>query len=401
MKVLFFVAEYHRFSGAQISLLHLIKHLVSDGTECLALFPGEGVCVERYREAGIEVEVLPVNEKLNQFGASALNRTMVNQLLTFGPPICLYSLGIARVMRKRKIDLLHCNTLRAVLLAAVWPRLLGYAVIWHVRGLLSMNRKLVLLGARLSSAIILVADALLNEFDPKTRTKCTTIHDAVHVEDVDRLASANDNDLQTISITQPVVATMAAIAPFKGLHHLIEAARLVSIDRNPKPLFLILGGVYDQEYAAHLSRLIDTYELNNVRFIGWKNNPFPYYRRAQIFVLPTVRSEELKMNGVTNSVIGREGLPFSILEAMASSTPVISTDVAGIPEQIIEGETGFVVKQADPQSLANAIATLLEDPQRATEMGLNARSHVEKHFNCSLLVQKTTQVFKGLLGPGQ
>jgi len=401
MRVLFFVAEYHRFSGAQISLLHLIKHLASDGIESLVLFPGEGVCVDRYREAGIEVEVLAANEKLNQFGASSLNRTIVNQLLTFGPAICRYSLAIARVMQKRKMDLLHCNTLRAVLLAALWPRLLGYPVIWHVRGLLSMNRKLVALGARLSSEIILVANALLNEFEPDTRIKCTTVHDAVHIEEVDRLGAASDNDLQAISTSQPVVATMAAIAPFKGLHHLIEAARLVSSDRNPKPLFLILGGVYDQDYATHLMQLVDAYKLNNVRFMGWKNNPFPYYKRAQMVVLPTVRNEQLKMNGVSNLVIGREGLPFSILEAMASRTPVVSTDVAGIPEQIVEGETGFVVKQADPQSLAHAIVTLLEDPQRAIQMGLNARAHVEEHFNCSLLVRKTMHVYEGLLGPGR
>lgn len=398
MRVLFFVAEYHRFSGAQISLLHLIKHLELEGIECIALFPGEGSCVERYREADIAVEVMSPNEKLNQFGAHALNRSLLNQLFTFGPSINRYSFAVARMMRKREIDLLHCNTLRAVLLSAFWPRLWGYPVIWHVRGLLPMTRALVDLGARLSSAIITVADGLRDEFESKARAKCTTVYDAVHIEDVDRLTSVSDQDLQTIPTEQPVVATMAAIAPFKGLHHLVEAARLVSSGRKSKPLFLILGGVYDQDYATYLLKLVDSYELNNVRFIGWKHNPFPYYKRAQIVVLPTVRNEQLKINGVSKSVIGREGLPFSILEAMASSTAVVSTDVAGIPEQIVEGETGFVVKQGSPQQLADAIATLLEDPQRAIQMGQNGRAHVQKNFSCSLLVQKTMQVFERLTG---
>lgn len=401
MRVLFFIAEYHRFSGAQISLLHLISHLPAAGIEFTVLFPGEGLCVERYRAAGIPVEVLPAPSALHQFGASAMNKSLANQVFTFGPSVMRYSLAIAKLMRRGRIDILHCNTLRAVLIGALWPRLLGYPVIWHGRGLLPVSMRLVALGGRLSSRIILVANALRDELDASAKRKCLTIYDAVHIDGVDHLKANNggDDDLRMMSDGVSVIVTMSSIALFKGLHHLVEAARLINSNVNiPKPLFLVLGVTFDQEYHQYLRQLIDRYQLDNFHFLGWKQNPFPYYRRAQIVVLPTVRSDQLEMNGVNKHILGGEGLPFSILEAMAVGKPVVATDVAGIPEQIIEGQTGFVVPQCDPDSLANAITKLLADPERAKQMGFNARVHVEENFSCELMVGKTKRLYKELAG---
>jgi glycosyltransferase involved in cell wall biosynthesis len=93
-------------------------------------------------------------------------------------------------------------------------------------------------------------------------------------------------------------------------------------------------------------------------------------RKASLFVQHSVTSED----GDT------EGLPVAILEAMASALPVIATRHSGIPEAVIEGETGILVDEHDVSGMANAIISLLENPGRAKAFGEAGRRRVLSHF---------------------
>jgi glycosyltransferase involved in cell wall biosynthesis len=77
----------------------------------------------------------------------------------------------------------------------------------------------------------------------------------------------------------------------------------------------------------------------------------------------------------------RDGLPTVLLEAMATGTPVIATPVTGIPEVVIDGETGLVVPESDPYALANAIERLLGDPTLGARLARAARALVEEQFD--------------------
>jgi glycosyltransferase involved in cell wall biosynthesis len=85
------------------------------------------------------------------------------------------------------------------------------------------------------------------------------------------------------------------------------------------------------------------------------------------------------------SIIGhdgdRDGLPTTLLEAMALGTPCISTDVTGIPEVLHDGDTGLMVSQRDSVALANALERLLEDPELATSLAEKARVLIESKFD--------------------
>ena len=74
---------------------------------------------------------------------------------------------------------------------------------------------------------------------------------------------------------------------------------------------------------------------------------------------------------------------------MASSKPVVATKVGGVPEIVVEGETGFLVKPKDTNALANQIINLLQDPDKRKEMGENGRKRVKENFS---LAQHVTQV---------
>lgn len=95
------------------------------------------------------------------------------------------------------------------------------------------------------------------------------------------------------------------------------------------------------------------------------------WKRADIFV----------QHSMTDSVSGdEEGLPLSICEAMAQSLPVVSTRHAGIPEQVVEGVTGFLVGEGDSRSMAERIVTLARDPSLRMRMGCAAWERARSHF---------------------
>ena len=93
----------------------------------------------------------------------------------------------------------------------------------------------------------------------------------------------------------------------------------------------------------------------------------------------------------------RDGLPTVILEAMASARPVISTRVTGIPEMVEDGVTGFVTEPGDPESLAGAIARLIEDPPLARRMGEAGRRRAEERFSLSTNVGLLHELFESRL----
>lgn len=94
-------------------------------------------------------------------------------------------------------------------------------------------------------------------------------------------------------------------------------------------------------------------------------------REAAMLVAPCVISEEGD----------RDGLPTVLLEAMALGTPVISTQVAGIPELVSDQETGLCVESGNPQALANAIQRLLNDPALAAALSVQARIRIERNYD--------------------
>jgi glycosyltransferase involved in cell wall biosynthesis len=93
--------------------------------------------------------------------------------------------------------------------------------------------------------------------------------------------------------------------------------------------------------------------------------------RSRMFVLSCTRAEDGAM----------DNLPTVIMEAMAAGLPVVSTDVAAVPEMIVDGETGLIVSERDPGALAQKMACLLDNPALARAMGVKARERCRELFD--------------------
>ena len=92
-----------------------------------------------------------------------------------------------------------------------------------------------------------------------------------------------------------------------------------------------------------------------------------------------------------------EGLPYSILEAMAAQLPVIATRVGGIPDLIVEGVTGRLIPPRDPGALAGALAELAADPARARELGEAGFRRASRTFSLERMLGRYDALFRSLI----
>ncbi|MBD0372881.1 MAG: glycosyltransferase [Pyrinomonadaceae bacterium] len=94
---------------------------------------------------------------------------------------------------------------------------------------------------------------------------------------------------------------------------------------------------------------------------------------------------------------GVEGFSNSIIEYMAAARPVVATNVGGAAEQVVDGETGYIIAPGDAKTMAARIIALLEDPQRAKEMGARGLRRVQEKFSCAAQLERTEALYERLL----
>ena len=139
-----------------------------------------------------------------------------------------------------------------------------------------------------------------------------------------------------------------------------------------------------------MRRLIRTLKVEDkVKLVGRK--------RQQEVIEILNKSHILIAPSVTGKDGNQEGIPVSLMEAMATGIPVVSTQHSGIYELVENGVTGFLVPERNINSLADRIFYLIKHPDICLQMGLAARVHIEKHSNIDRLNNRLTEIYKELL----
>jgi glycosyltransferase involved in cell wall biosynthesis len=402
IKVLFFVAEFFRLQGSQRSLLAVLRELPAEGIEPVVVFPGEGRCTEEYRRAGLNVVVLPAPEELNAKGKALLRLSLLRAGSMFLKSVVGYNLKLARLARELGVDAFHFNTPRAMLLGGLSAVLVRKPRVLHVRGQLHVLGVVHRFTSQLlASRMILVSGALMSHVYPVFRRKCRTIHTGIDARDIPGgdAAQSAPVPLPVETRGRSVVCTFGAVCPFKGYHHLIEAARLVNERNGVKPpVFIAVGELVDEPYYAYLRSLLERHRMTNFHFVGWQDRALDFYEAADVVVLPSVEDERLRGGALDISIKGNEGLPRAVLEAMYLGKPVVATRVAGTAEEIVAGESGLLVAPGDARAMAEAIHRLLGDPELRAEMGRRAALRVRAEFGKERMRRRTADVFRELVG---
>jgi len=399
LRVLFYTAYPQRMAGANRSMFELVTNL-PDWIKPTVLVGGEGEVARAYQDAGVPCRVLPARGALGRFGRGALAGGAIGRLRTALADLLPFIAQLKRVVAEEKADLVHLNDLRGAMTLAPAARLSGVPVIMHLRGEIPFRGLLHRLTERAPHRIIAVSDGARNSLSPAARNRAVTVYNGTR--DISDRGAAPLRWLSALRAEGvAVVSCFASVVPFKGHHHLIRAVGLLNRQGwRDRAAFVCVGDLVEEHHAyqAWLYELMEAEGVDNLTFTGWQPDPFAFYRNADITVLPSVSFERLSYGDAEHDVRGNEGFPRTHLEAMSFSLPVIGTRIAGVPEQVEHGVTGFVVEPSDPQALAQALETLLKSPDLRRQMGHAGRERVEALFSTDAYVAGVTRVYRDLLG---
>jgi glycosyltransferase involved in cell wall biosynthesis len=200
--------------------------------------------------------------------------------------------------------------------------------------------------------------------------KIDIVHNAIPLGPLNRPINGTLRAALTGPIERPIVLTSARLTLQKGHSYLLQAAALI-----PEALFVFAG---DGPERVNLEAQAAEHGLSSrVRFLGYRQDIPDLLACCDLFVLPSLF----------------EGLPLSILEAMAAGKPVIASAIGGNDEAIIDGETGLLVPQADPVALAQAIRTVLSDSALSRHLGEAGRTRVNREFSAETMVEHVVRIY--------
>ncbi len=279
------------------------------------------------------------------------------------------ALALAEAVRERGITHIHAHfATAATTVARLASHLTGipYTFTAHAKDIFhdsvvddDLSRKL-----RDASAVVTVSDFNLAYLRERY---------GANADRVQRIY--NGLDLDQFSYTPPrgrppVIMGVGRLVEKKGFADLVAACAILKDRGRRFECAIIGGGVLKSELDTQIESLCVG---DCVRLLGQRSRDEVdrRLRLAAVTAVPCVVSA----NG------NRDGLPTVLLETMAVGTPCISTAVTGIPEIVRDGETGLIVPQRDPASLADCIERLLDDEALAERLATNARQLVEAQFD--------------------
>ena len=177
----------------------------------------------------------------------------------------------------------------------------------------------------------------------------------------------------------PTIGIVARLDLQKGFEYLLRA--VIDLRKTFGGLNLVIVG--EGPDRPKIERMIERFGLQANVFLAGQQTDMPgAYAAMDIFVLPSLN----------------EGLPMTILEAMAACKPVVATRVGAVPRVIKHGENGLLVDPGDSNGLRDAVATLLSDPERCRRMGVQAHEWVKRNFTSQGMALKYREMYDEVLG---
>lgn len=362
-------------------LLPLIDGLTNEGYQ-VHIACAEGKYTSELKDKGYIVHKIPIERR-------------ISIISNFKSLWRLY-----RLIREERFDVVHVHTAIASVLGrlAAWLNrvpIIVYTVHgfyfhenmppWKRRLIIWMERCL----CHITHLVLTVSqeDAIdsINE-GICTREKVIWIGNGVNLG---RFAS-NQNNIMTrkklgLNPEDKVIGFVGRLVAEKGVLELIEAMRkLTKVVPNVK--LLLVGDTLDSERDKKTKQIISDMLSNDglaphIILTGFLDDIAEVMSTIDVFVLPS----------------HREGLPVTVIEAMASGKPVVATNIRGCREEVVSGSTGLLVPIRNPDTLAKAIITVLSNPKLARKMGKEGRLRANALYNERVVLKKQIKAYANII----
>lgn len=348
------------WGGQENRTLNECRGLATRGHQVLVVAPPGARLLERASQAGLATAAVPM--------PSSLSLPAVWRL--------------ARLMGRERPDIVSSHSGRDTTLAGLAARLLRRRprIVRTRHLILPITSRLTY--DRLPDHVVTVSNAVRDELIAAgiAAAHLTAVPTGVDFARFERAAAEPVLRRELALPAETVlVGTIAILRKGKGHHHLLEAAAQVLAAGVPAH-FAFAG---DGPQLENLKRQAAQLGLDGrVSFLGLRRDVPAVLASLDLFVLPT----------------RREALGTSFIEAQAMGVPVIGSRVGGVPETMLEGETGLLVPAEDPAALAAAILELARDPARRRAMGERGAAFVRRRYSVDAMVEGMLAVYRRQLG---
>lgn len=376
MKKIFLLDVYNNFSiekgeiyGAQKSMNQLLKTL-EQKNKCICVFFNSEIKKDMFFKDKI---VLKINKILNEFGGKVLKYNILKKI-KFLINYLFFQIKIIKILKKERPDIFYLNDPRSFFMVFFTTKILDIKTITYIRFDLNNNfvNKLCI---RYSDKIILIANNLLNElgknFVNKYKNKIKVIYTGFDFNEYNY-----SDKLLEIKNSKIKLGYVASINPRKGLDFLVEILKEKEIKE--KIILIISGGII-KGYEEYWNKVKEQLENNDIEylFLDFQKDIHKVYNCLDILALPSLS----------------EGLPRSIIEAMAHGIPVIANNVGGVDQIIVNKKNGFLENKYDKEKWINDLKIIILNQELRKKMGKNAEKIVMEKFSLNKFEKEILKEF--------
>ena len=401
-----------KLGGAEVAIARLMGSLDRTRFRPIAVFADGGAAPEMVRAQDVETHIIPLDGKVREVKKDSLG------FLAFLNPgrfftFFTYASRIARFARENQVQVIHSNSLKAHLYGGLAGRLAGIPVIWHLRDFIDVSylpqaavRVVRFLAGIIPSHLVTDSKSVLDQLGlPTGKVNATVVRNGVTVawnrvdgSFVDCTSAAGpvseaaiDAEVARLVAAGPPVwprpvriGLVGRIAPWKGQHIFIKAAATL-IKAGFDAQFLIIGTPLfgEDAYEAGLHELARSLGIEaNVEFLGFRKDISALLRNMEI---------------VCHTSTSADPCPSTVVEGMAHCLPVVGSNGGGVPEMIVDGESGLLSPMGDADGLASALGRLLRDPLFANHLACAAYARVRRHFTLQRVARDVEGVYTQVL----
>jgi glycosyltransferase involved in cell wall biosynthesis len=285
--------------------------------------------------------------------------------------------AIRACLRARRIDVLQTHGYKANVIGGLLRSTFRPPWIAFLHGETSENLKvrayfaLEKLAVRRADRVCVMSHAMAERIAARgvRRDRIRTIHNAVLFE------SAEPTEPRSAA---PIIAIIGRLSPEKGVDQGLRAFARV-LEHVPDARLWVAGQGPEEGRLRAQAQALDV--SRSVEWLGYHAAVSSLYARVSILLIPS-RSE---------------GLPNVALEAMGHGVPVVASAVGGVPEVVVDGETGLLAPAGDTEALAARLLQVLRDPALARRLGSQERAHVRSRFSLEARRHTLASVYRDLL----
>ena len=363
--------------GASKIFLNSIAALQKAGHQVTVVLSEDGPLAKELESSG-------VNLHLHKLGILRRKYFNLSGLLNRGKTIWKAKKFLEKLIIEKQITHLYSNT-SAVLVGAFVAKKRGIRHIWHLHEILVGPKWFVsLMGIlinRYADVVVVVSQAVWDNWKIKvSESKMLLLYNGIDYSPY--LLQSTDIRNEIPEATYKILIGMIGrVNHWKGQSYFLEMAKQLKL-QHQNIHFLIVGDAYPgtEVYVTDMLEKIESLGLkDHITYLGYREDIPAILRSLDIFVLPSILPDPL---------------PTVILEAMASSKPVVATNHGGACEMIIPNQTGYLIPWDNAEEGARFIGELISDKNKRGEMGKNAKERVLDKFSKETFQRNFLELFE-------